>query len=70
MPLIPALAALPRVKRALRGYRKARPARSRAPIAKEIMAASVQILLAKGAVNMAILMVLMFYSYCRPGELR
>jgi integrase len=70
MPVIPALAAMPRVKRALRGFRKARPARSRAPLSKELMAAFVQIFLAQGHVNMAVMMILMFYSYCRPGELR
>jgi integrase len=70
MPVVPALAAMPRVKRALRGFRKARPARSRAPLSKELMAAFVQIFLAQGHVMLAVMMVIMFYSYCRPGELR
>lgn len=69
-PVIPNAAAMPRVRRALKGYRRARPPRSRAPIAKEIMAALAQILMASGNVMMSVLVVMLFFTYCRPGELR
>ena len=70
---LPVLAALPketRIRRALRGFRKARPPRSRAPIAKELMAAAANILIQRGQLQIAQMVVLMFFSYCRPGEIR
>jgi integrase len=70
LPLVSATSQLPRVKKALRGYRKAKPPRSRAPIGREIMAGIAQQLLAWGHPSIALLVVLQFFTYCRPGELR
>jgi hypothetical protein len=59
-----------RVKQALWGFRRAGPAFSDAPLSKRLMSALVQIFLAQGLVLLAGMLVLMFYSHFRPGELR
>ena len=70
MPELGMLASRPRLRRALRGFRKQRPPRSRAPVAKEIMAAIVNMLVNDGRPAMAFMVLIMFFSYCRPGEVR
>ena len=70
MPELGMLASRPRLRRALRGFRKQRPPRSRAPVAKEIMAAIVNMLMNDGHSAMAFMVLIMFFSYCRPGEVR
>ncbi|CAK0832385.1 unnamed protein product, partial [Prorocentrum cordatum] len=61
---------LPRVTRALRGFGKKRPPRSRAPAPKELMAAAVSMLLALGLYDQALQVAVLFYTYIRPGALR
>ena len=58
------------VQRALRGYRKAVPPRSPAPIAAELMAGMVNVLMTQGQVITARLVATLLFPYCRPGELR
>ena len=70
MPELGMLASRPRLRRAPRGLRKQRPPRSRAPVAKEIMAAIVNMLVNNGHSAMAFMVLIMFFSYCRPGEVR
>ena len=59
-----------RVRRALKGYRKQMPPKSRAPIAKEIAAAIINLLLAWQLREQAIMVAVMLVTYCRPGEIR
>ena len=70
VPELGMLASRLRLRRALRGFRKQRPPRSRAPVAKEIMAAIVNMLMNNGHSAMAPMVLIMFFSYCRPGEMR
>ena len=70
MPELGMLASRPRLRRALRGFRKQRPPRLRAPVAKEITAAIVNMLMNDGHSAMAFMVLIMFFSYCRPGEVR
>jgi hypothetical protein len=59
-----------RVKQALWGFRRAGPAFSDVPLSKRLMSVLVQIFVAQGLVLLAGMLVLMFYSHCRPGERR
>ena len=64
------LGPMPRAKRALAGFRKARPPRSRAPLALELMAAIAMRLLAIHRWDMAWLVAVCCYSYRGPGDIR
>jgi hypothetical protein len=70
LPGVATMNNLPRARKALRGFRKARPPRSRAPICKEIMCGLVAHLLSVGKPKIALLMAMTFFLYCRLGELR
>ena len=60
----------PRAKKALRGYNKQRPPKSRAPLAAELMAFIASGMVMAGQREMAIMVATLFFTYCRPGELR
>ena len=69
-PGMATMATLPRVKKALRGFRKVRPPRSRAPICKEIMCGLAAAIMQKGQPRIGILVAMTFFAYCRPGEMK
>ena len=57
-----------RTIRALRGFRKRRPPRSRLPILEEVMAGIVAFLWNRGEQVLALFVMTLFYGYFRPGE--
>jgi len=59
---------LPRTTRALKGFRKKRPPRSRLPIPEEVMAGIVAFLWHRGEHTLALFVMTLFYGYFRPGE--
>ena len=59
-----------RIRKALAGYRKAKPPRSRPPLAPEIMAGIVNIGLARGLRDEALQVLTQFSTYGRPSEVR
>jgi len=61
---------MPRVRRALAGYRKAKPARSRAPLCAELVAGICALLLRDGHRDLALQVFTCFCTYLRPGEAR
>ena len=63
-------AALPRVRRALRGYRKLVPAKSRYPLAECLVSGLCSVLMSMGEPSMALLVLISCYAYLRPGEAR
>ena len=60
----------PRYKRAMKGYRKKHPLRSRPPFCKELVALLVSGALALGHRDAALRMMTCFVGYLRPGEAR
>ena len=60
----------PRLQRALRGVRHTRPHRSRVPLAEEIVASIVAILIVWGLRPLALMVLLATSAYLRPGETR
>ena len=60
---------LPRLRRALRGWRNLEPSQTRLPLSWEIIAAIVNWMLLQGHREVALLLWLAFEMYCRPGEL-
>eukprot|EP00971_Amphidinium_carterae_P339743 6477718-Amphidinium_carterae.2 len=60
---------LERMRRALKGWRKAAPPGSRLPLPKLIISGVIQMLMAQNRMHMAIFMGLGFCSYMRPSEL-
>ena len=63
-------AMVPRVTKALRGFRKHSPPKSRVPMPEEIMAGVCAVLQAKKEKRMALAVATCFYTYLRPGEAR
>ena len=61
-------ALMPRCRRALRGFRKLAPPRSRLPMPYMVMAMIVMELLARQRVQSALVVLLIFELYLRPGE--
>jgi hypothetical protein len=61
---------MPRIQRALRGFRKLRPLRSRIPCPYGVMAAIVAHLVFLGKRPAALLVLTSFAAYLRPGEAR
>ena len=61
---------LKRVQKALRGFRKAKPAQLRYPIPEEVMQGICAIMMAKGKNITARAVATAFYGYFRPGEIR
>ena len=59
-----------RLRKSLRGFRKAVPPRSRFPLAELTVAGLAMTLLSQGASVLARMCVLMMYAYLRPGEAR
>ena len=70
--LSPGLSCLPfqRARRALKGYRKLVPPRSRYPLAESLAAALAVTLCAQNRRDVALLVVTSCYMYLRPGEAR
>ena len=71
--LLPGLASsravpMPRVERALKGFRRTRPTRSRHPLPLEVMAGIANFIVAQGHWLMAAMVVIIFVCYLRPGE--
>ena len=58
---------LPRVHKALRGFRKVRPSMSRAPWPRELLAAQVELLVQEGKLDAALQLAVGFFTYIRPG---
>lgn len=58
----------PRSKRALKGWRKAAPPSSRLPLPRLLMVGMTMQMLAEGLTDMALLMLVAFDLYLRPGE--
>ncbi|CAK0892598.1 unnamed protein product, partial [Prorocentrum cordatum] len=61
---------LPRVQRALKGYAKKSPPRSRAPVPLEVAAAAISGLLSLGERDAALQVMTMFSTFIQPGALR
>jgi len=61
---------LPRVQRALKGYAKKLPPKSRAPVPREVAAAAISGLLSVGELDAALQVMTMFSTFIRPGALR
>ena len=61
-PGLGTMASLPRVKKALRGFKKLRPPRSRAPICKEIMCGLTADLMFSGQPRIGILVAMTFFA--------
>lgn len=59
-----------RIKSALSGFGKSRPPRSRAPVPKEIVGGLIKVLTLHGAHDLALMVMVMFATYARPGEVR
>eukprot|EP00435_Cladocopium_sp_Y103_P062452 s598_g24.t1 len=59
---------MPRSRRALRGWRKSRPAVSRLPLPKLAMYGIAMQLLSEGEVRMCLMVLVAFFLYLRPGE--
>lgn len=70
LPLVATGWPFARMKKALAGFRKARPPRSRPPIPHEVMCGLVEALVFRRKEEMALMVMLMYASYCRPGEIR
>jgi integrase len=61
---------MPRVRRALCGFRKAKPPRSRPPFPKELVAGVISLFISWGHRDAALQVATMFFTYARPGEIR
>ena len=61
---------MPRADRALKGYRKTVPAKSRLPVSWSIASMMVVVMRARGHLEAALQILLMFSAYLRPGEAR
>ena len=59
---------LPRCKRALKGWRRRRPARSRKPHALAVWSGIIWLLAGAGQWSMAVYLLWMLVTYNRPGE--
>lgn len=59
-----------RVSRALVGFRKQRPPRPRSPLPKEVLAAIVEMMMAWGRRDMALMLTLMYLMCSRTGEMQ
>ena len=69
-PTLGATGGLPRAARALRGFRKAVPAKSRFPMPWPVTAAAATMLLEKGFREDALQILVLHEGYFRPGEVR
>ncbi|CAK0837412.1 unnamed protein product [Prorocentrum cordatum] len=67
---VPGVNVMPRVTRALKGFRKKRPPRSRAPIPRLVMAGLVTVLKFWGLHDLALMVLMSWVAYLRPGEAR
>lgn len=70
LPQLTSSCTFARVRRALSGFRKCRPHRSRAPVPKEIVGGLIEVLALKGFHELALMVMVMFSTYARPGEVR
>lgn len=59
---------LPRSRRALRGWRKLVPQKSRIPLPKAVAYGIAMRMMARGLFNMGLMVILTFDAYLRPGE--